>query len=109
LHGKNLQELRIIPREITVQGENPREIPYGLCFRFVNERSEIAVKRKPNEAITPETTALTTEAKYELQEQIRRRAYELYEQHGAEDGRELDNWLQAEAEVTESMARAKAA
>ena len=67
------------------------------------------MKRKPNEAITPETTALTTEAKNELQEQIRRRAYELYEQRGGEDGRELDNWLQAEAEVTESMTKAKAA
>ncbi|HEX4921741.1 MAG TPA: DUF2934 domain-containing protein [Candidatus Bathyarchaeia archaeon] len=33
------------------------------------------------------------------QEQIRRRAYELYEQRRREDGRDLDDWLQAESEV----------
>lgn len=35
-----------------------------------------------------------------LQEQIRRRAYELYEQRGRDDGHELDDWLKAESEVT---------
>jgi len=34
-----------------------------------------------------------------MREQIRRRAYGLYEQRG-NDGSELDDWLQAEAEVT---------
>lgn len=53
--------------------------------------------------------APTTEVRNELQEQIRLRAYELYEQRGGENGRELDDWLQAEAEVTQSMAKAKAA
>jgi len=32
----------------------------------------------------------------DLQEQIRRRAYDLYEQRGSTDGYELDDWLQAE-------------
>lgn len=41
----------------------------------------------------------------DLQEQIRRRAYELYEQRGREDGRDLDDWLQAESEVTKKKAR----
>ncbi len=35
----------------------------------------------------------------EREEQIRRRAYELYEARGREDGHELDDWLQAEAEI----------
>ena len=35
----------------------------------------------------------------DLQERIRVRAYELYEQRGRENGRELDDWLQAEAEA----------
>jgi hypothetical protein len=30
---------------------------------------------------------------------IKRRAYELYESRGREDGRDLDDWLQAEHEV----------
>lgn len=35
-----------------------------------------------------------------IQEQIRQRAYELYVQRGREDGRDLDDWLKAESEVT---------
>ena len=34
------------------------------------------------------------------EEEIRRRAYELYEERGREAGHELDDWLQAEAEIT---------
>jgi hypothetical protein len=30
---------------------------------------------------------------------IERRAYELYESRGREDGRDLDDWLEAEREV----------
>jgi hypothetical protein len=45
----------------------------------------------------------------ELQEQIRRRAYELYEQRGRDEGHELDDWLQAESEVTQQKAKTVAA
>ena len=34
-----------------------------------------------------------------LEHEIRIRAYELYEQHGARNGHALDDWLQAEYEV----------
>jgi hypothetical protein len=37
----------------------------------------------------------------ELEHQIRLRAYELYEERGREDGHELEDWLRAEAEITE--------
>jgi len=46
-----------------------------------------------------------TKSTPELQEQIRRRAYEFYEQRGREDGHELDDWLQAESEVTQKKAK----
>lgn len=36
----------------------------------------------------------------ELQEYIRHRAFELYEQHGRNNGHDLDDWLQAESELT---------
>lgn len=55
------------------------------------------------------TTNQTTESTSELQEQIRRRAYELYEQRGRDDGREQDDWLQAELEVTQHKAMTVAA
>jgi hypothetical protein len=38
---------------------------------------------------------------YELGERIRVRAYELYLKRGKRDGHALDDWLQAEAELTE--------
>ena len=102
-----------MPREITRHAERePRkEIPQPLRpdLTMETKRSEITVNRKVNEPITLETTAHPTQASNELQEQIRLRAYELYEQRGGEDGRELDDWLQAEAEVTQSMTKAIAA
>ena len=35
----------------------------------------------------------------QIQEQIRLRAYELYEQRAREDGHDLDDWLIAESET----------
>ena len=37
----------------------------------------------------------------ELEDQIRARAYQLYEQRGRDDGHNLDDWLQAEAELAQ--------
>ena len=41
---------------------------------------------------------------YELEERIQARAYQLYEEHGKRNGDDLDDWLQAEAELTERRA-----
>lgn len=35
----------------------------------------------------------------EIEEQIRLRAYALYEERGREDGHDVEDWLRAEAEV----------
>ena len=40
---------------------------------------------------------------YELYQERSRRAYELYEARGREDRRELDDWLQAEAEIIDTQ------
>jgi Protein of unknown function (DUF2934) len=45
----------------------------------------------------------------DLEEQIRLRAYELYEQRGGEHGYDLDDWLQAESELTQPKPEAVAA
>lgn len=37
------------------------------------------------------------------EEQIRQRAYEIYVEGGCQAGKELDHWLQAEAEFNESQ------
>jgi hypothetical protein len=46
---------------------------------------------------TPKPSSTPTEKK--LEQQIRRRAYELYEARGRGDGHELDDWLQAEIDI----------
>ncbi len=45
----------------------------------------------------------------EREEQIRRRGYEFYEARGREHGHELDDWLQAEAEILGKKQKATAA
>lgn len=51
----------------------------------------------------PPTTA--SDEPENLEEDIRLRAYELYEERGREDGHELDDWLRAEEELTHKAAR----
>ncbi|MGO9402834.1 MAG: DUF2934 domain-containing protein [Terriglobales bacterium] len=55
------------------------------------------------------TTNPATDSTSELQQRIRRRAYELYEERGKGDGNELADWLQAESEVTQQKSKAMAA
>lgn len=43
-----------------------------------------------------------------LDEQIRCRAYQLYEERGKADGQELKDWLAAEAEIVSHQVRRKA-
>jgi len=64
---------------------------------------------KTSTAPTSKVNKQTSEPKIELQERIRLRAYELYEQRGSEDGHDLDDWLQAESEVTTQKAKTVAA
>ena len=44
-----------------------------------------------------------------LEQDIRRRAYALYEERGREDGHALEDWLRAEEEITRQKARTVAA
>ncbi len=44
----------------------------------------------------------------ELEDQIRLRAYELYEARGREDGHELEDWLRAKEEIREKEFRTAA-
>jgi hypothetical protein len=44
-----------------------------------------------------------------IEQQIRQRAYELYEQRGRTDAYDLDDWLQAEREIKGTQANAAAA
>ena len=58
---------------------------------------------------TPISSETDTTLPIDTQEQVRRRAFEIYEQRGREDGHELDDWLQAEAEVVSQRSKAMGA
>jgi hypothetical protein len=67
----------------------------------------------PTPNLTPNLTKTTsksgrTAAEADREEQIRVRAYELYVARGGEDGHDIDDWLQAEAEITGGTERAAA-
>lgn len=53
---------------------------------------------------TPRPASTATEKK--LEEQIRRRAYEVYEARGRGDGLDLEDWLQAEIDITGNATKA---
>ena len=52
-------------------------------------------------AVPIETDLPKTEGGSELQDQIRTRAFQLYEQRGRDDGHDMDDWLQAEVELSQ--------
>jgi Protein of unknown function (DUF2934) len=57
------------------------------------------MKRAIATATPPQTSTQLTRSTPDVQEQVRLHAYELYEQRENDSGHELDDWLQAEAEV----------
>ena len=60
---------------------------------------------------TPTTTPKRSvrNAETGLEEAIRQRAYQLYEERGREDGRAEEDWLRAEAEIQGKRSRSAAA
>lgn len=56
--------------------------------------------------ISPAKQNLSQEGSVEQREQIRLRAYELYEARGHKEGHELEDWLQAESEVISKLVAA---
>jgi hypothetical protein len=67
------------------------------------------MKPTPKTSTPIRPSVQTTESGIDLQERIRLRAYQLYKQRGSEHGRDLDDWLQAESEVTQQKAKVVAA
>jgi hypothetical protein len=60
------------------------------------------VKSRSRQPRAPNTAQST-----DIEERIRHRAYQLYEQRGTVDGFALDDWLQAEAEVLRAQKQPK--
>jgi hypothetical protein len=70
-------------------------------------KETIPIKSKSTLPIPP-INPPTEESAIDVMDQIRCRAYELYEQRGRADGYDIEDWLHAESEVIH-RAEAKAA
>jgi hypothetical protein len=70
------------------------------------ERHPDEIEKKPS-TLAPKSNELTV--LIPIEQQIRQRAYELYEQRGRTEGHDLDDWLQAESEIKGTQANAAAA
>jgi hypothetical protein len=78
-------------------------IKIAPVYKTINPM-EVPVKK----SITRTINADSGESALDLEEQIRCRAYELYERREREDGHEVEDWLQAEAEIArEKQSRSK--
>ncbi|MBZ5679614.1 MAG: DUF2934 domain-containing protein [Acidobacteriia bacterium] len=53
----------------------------------------------PNHPTKSISRNIPTDAHPNLEDEIRRLAFEIYVEHGREDGHDLDDWFLAEAEV----------
>ncbi len=62
------------------------------------KRARTTKPKAPKSAPAPEVAKVTTQA-VDLQDVIRTRAFEFFEQRGYQHGHDFDDWLRAEAEV----------
>ena len=60
-------------------------------------------------SLSPPSLITQSESTPEMLERIRLRAYELFEQRGRHEGHEVEDWLQAEAEVLQKTTKTTAA
>ncbi len=61
--------------------------------------SAISEAPKRTSAASPGLSTSMTKSNGELETAIRTRAYQLYEERGRTDGRDMDDWVRAEREI----------
>ncbi|MGA2354119.1 MAG: DUF2934 domain-containing protein [Terriglobales bacterium] len=71
------------------------------------EKKEFEPKSMSSMSIDRPVQSLKTPS--DMEEQVRRRAYELYVERGSVDGFEVEDWLQAEAELLGARRTGRAA
>jgi hypothetical protein len=82
----------------------------------ITRKKEMSMSSKPkgNLGTGPQTTSTQAETgkasvgNSTRDEEIRRRAYEIYLERGEQPDRELDDWLQAERELEGGLSQAQA-
>ncbi len=110
-HEKSLKEVRERRTNLWRRGELTDAASEKLAAEEQQIAEELTKHQVTQHGHSPILTAKTpaTKSHSNLEEQIRRRAHELYEERGREDGHDLDDWLRAEAEITAENAKTAAA
>ena len=73
------------------------------------QKGRLPSRRDREKAINTHTEVRRADLLIPIEQQIQRRAYELYEERGRTEGHELDDWLQAECEIKGAQANAATA
>lgn len=81
------------------RAKNEDTVAAKTTRRRTASASPDVTEAKPPVSAGPNPTLPVNETPFNAEEEIRRRAYELYEQDGRQDGRDREHWLRAEAEV----------
>ena len=106
-YEKNLKDLRERRTNLWRRGELTDAAAEKLAVEEQQVTEELKKHQATQHGHSPILTAktLAIEPSQNLEEDIRRRAYELYEARGCDDGHDLDDWLRAEAEITDTAPR----
>ncbi len=110
-HEKNLKDVRERRTNLWRRGELTDAASEKLSTdedRIAEELKKHQVRQHGHSPILTAET-LATEPSQNLDEEIRLRAYEIYEERGREDGHDMEDWLRAEAEITVTGVKAAAA
>ena len=76
---------------------SPKKAPSKVVA--VNSAETAAIEHKPVQSVSSPATISVLSRSADIEERIRRRAYDFYEQRGYVDGFAEEDWLRAEAEV----------
>jgi hypothetical protein len=87
-----------MPRAKNPAATNP---PNKQVITMPEASSKPAVRKAASSPVSP--------TPIDLDDQIRRRAYELYEQRGGTPGSDHEDWLRAESEVRATLNRTQSA
>jgi Protein of unknown function (DUF2934) len=98
----NAPDVKAVAGETTVQAQRPEATGVSQQAALAPEATgakEVKNSLEPRKIEIVRNESRKNVLPINLEEEIRRRAYELYQQRGSSSGSEADDWLTAEREV----------
>jgi hypothetical protein len=87
---------------------DPAAIIEELCFMATVKRPRMKKSTETKEPAGPQPVSSMTSVKtrsMDMQDAIRKRAYELYTERGGDNGDDVQDWVRAEKEIVERFRR----